>query len=218
MTQYIKLATFAMAIMVLMPSNIASAQDGGAQDSGESPWLIRVRALALIPDESSIITVIGGDVAAQSVFTPELDITYFFTKNIAMELVLTTTNHNITAVGTALGDVDLGDVWLLPPVLTAQYHFDPDGQISPYVGARFNLTLFYGVDAPGGVVTDVDYQDKISFALQAGADYKLEDNWSLNLDTKKVWLNTNVALNGGAIAADVDLDPWILSVGVGYRF
>ena len=44
--------------------------------------------------------------------------------------------------------------------------------------------------------------------------------WSLNLDVKKLWLNTDVKANlgGTALKADVDLNPWIFGVGVGYRF
>ena len=112
-------------------------------DKSAGDWLIRGRAIAVMPEESSTISVIGGEAKVDEAYMPELDISYFFSDNFATELILSTTNHSAQAVGTALGTVDVGDVWLLPPTLTAQYHFAPKTGISPYVGAGINMTLFY---------------------------------------------------------------------------
>lgn len=208
----------AMAIAALGLSSLPFTAH--AQDTGKSAgdWLVRGRVVAVVPDESSTITVIGGEAAVDDAYMPELDISYFFTDNIATELVLTSTKHDAQAVGTALGTVDLGDVWLLPPVLTLQYHFAPKATVSPYVGAGLNLTLFYNSEAPGTTVTDIDYSDNVGPALQAGVDFQINDDWMLNLDIKKVWLDTDVSINGGAIMADVNIDPWIFGIGFGTRF
>ena len=80
-----------------------------------------------------------------------------------------------------------------------------------------NYTVFFGADE-GASVTSVDYDNSFGPALQAGVDYALDDNWMLNLDVKKIWINTDVKFNGGAIAADVDINPWVVGAGVGYRF
>jgi outer membrane protein len=114
------------------------------------------------------------------------------------------------------GALDLGHVWVLPPTLTAQYHFMPAKVISPYVGAGLNYTLFYNVDP--GSYSSVKYDSGFGYALQAGMDYKLDTHWMLNADVKKIFLNTDVSVNGGAVTADVDLDPWVIGLGVGYRF
>ena len=120
-----------------MASSIAHAGDV------EDPLLIRLRGIIAVPDESADIEAIGGDVDVDSFVVPELDISYFFTEKIAAELILATTNHDAVAVDTALGDVDIGDVWLLPPTVTLQYHFSPRGSIRPYVGAGVNLSLIH---------------------------------------------------------------------------
>ena len=111
-----------------------------AQGVGKSAgdWLVRGRAVIVAPDESSTIGVIGGEAAVDEAYMPEVDFSYFFTDNIAAELVLTSTNHDVAAEGTSLGDVDLGDVWLLPPVLALQYHFAPKATVSPYIGGGVN--------------------------------------------------------------------------------
>ena len=196
-----------------------SAYGTATAGSVEDPWLIRVRAIDVVPDESATIKAIGGDAKISNQIVPELDISYFFSENIAAELILATTPHDVTATGTALGNVDLGDVWLLPPTLTLQYHFSPRATIRPYIGAGINYTIFYNED-PGAVV-DVDYDNSVGWALQAGADIPVGDTYFLNFDVKKVFLGTDVTVNAGAagsVGADVDIDPWIFGVGVGRRF
>lgn len=71
---------------------------------------------------------------------------------------------------------------------------------------------------PGGAVTAVDYSDSFGWALQFGVDYKLRDHWYLNADVKKIFLDTDVHLNHGAIEARVEINPWVVGLGVGYKF
>ena len=211
----------AMAAMVLaVGAYDARAQDAGLQGKKAGDILVRVRALGVVPDENdSNITVIGGELDASNTLVPELDFSYFFTDNIAAELILATTPHNISASRTSLGKVDVGDVWLLPPTLTLQYHPFPKSRFSPYVGAGLNLTLFYAEDAAGGTVRSLSFDNfSVGFAAQAGLDYQINDRWSINLDIKKVFIEAEAELNGGAIAGQVDLDPWLFGIGVGYKF
>lgn len=198
-----------LAAAALM-SSTATAKEAG-------DLLVRARAVAVIPDENAT-TSIGGNVEIDNSVVPELDFTYFVTDNIGVELILGTTKHHPKAVGTALGDVELGSVWLLPPTLTLQYHFNPKGDVSPYVGAGVNYTIFYSEKEPAAVVTDIDYSNSFGFALQAGVDVKISEDWYLNLDVKRVWLNTDVKINGGAVTADVDVNPWLFGVGFGTTF
>ncbi|PWE17820.1 OmpW family protein [Marinicauda salina] len=189
-------------------------------DQGE--WRFRVRAITVQPDESADITPIGGDVDIDASVVPEFDISYFLTDNIAAELILGVTPHDVTAVGTSLGDVDLGETTLLPPTLTLQYHFAPDAQFQPYVGAGINYTTFFNEDLPGGSpLASIDYDDSVGAALQAGFDYKINERWFFNVDVKKVWINTDVTIDAGGLGiveADVDIDPVIVGVGVGWRY
>jgi len=215
MKHFLLAATAAVALTgVTAPVALAEAGD----------WQFRIRAITVQPDEGADIATIGGDVDIGSAVVPEFDITYFFTDNIAAELILGVTPHDVEAVGTSVGDLDLGDVTLLPPTLTVQYHFNPEGQYRPYVGAGVNYTLFFNDDLPGNTVLDgIDYDPSLGFALQAGMDYAINERWFLNFDVKKVWINTDVevdattALNA-VVSADVDIDPWIVGVGFGWRY
>jgi len=187
-------------------------------------WQFRVRAITVQPDEGADIQTIGGDVDIDTSVVPEFDISYFFTDNIAAELILGVTPHDVMAVDTAVGDLDLGDVTLLPPTLTLQYHFNPEGQVRPYLGAGVNYTIFFNDDLPSGTILDgIDYDPSFGLALQAGVDYAINERWFLNFDVKKVWINTDVTVDASTalnavVNADVDIDPWIVGVGFGWRY
>ncbi|WP_298915102.1 OmpW family protein [uncultured Algimonas sp.] len=200
------------AAMTVLPAANAAASDV------DDPWLVRVRAISVMPEEDGTIRPIGGTVDIGDQIVPELDISYFVSENIAFELILGVTNHDVNANATSVGDVDLGDVWLLPPTVTAQYHFNPRGGFRPYVGAGVNYTVFFGEDE--GDVTSIDYSNEFGFALQAGADIPINDTWFFNADVKKLWLSTDVKVDAGGVAveADADINPWIVGIGLGRRF
>lgn len=146
-------------------------------------------------------------------YVPELDLTYYFTKNISAELIAATAKHNVSANASKVGST-----WVLPPTLTLQYHFMPDSQFSPYVGAGLNYSWFYGEDAAPGF-TKMGVDGGMGYALQAGFDYWINKNWGFNMDVKYIDLNVDVSVNNGALHAnDVELNPFVVGAGVSYRF
>ncbi|MBX3494236.1 MAG: OmpW family protein [Parvibaculum sp.] len=207
----------AAAALALAAAGFAATPEAQAQQgfSGKSAGdiMVRARIIGAIPDEDAT-TSIGGNVSVSNDWVPEVDFTYFVTDNIALELIAATTRHDVSH--SAAGS--LGKVSLLPPTLTLQYHFMPKERFSPYLGAGVNYTFFYNEDAPGGAITSIDYKNSWGWALQGGVDAALTGNWYANVDVKKIFLSTDVSINGGAVTADVDLDPWIVGFGVGYKF
>ena len=213
-----KKTIFSAFIAILCVFTGLNAQEN---DSESSKWQVRLRGISVTANESATIEAIGGDIEIKGAFVPELDFTYFFSDNWAAELILGTTNHDVKAVETAAGDIKLGDVWLLPPTLTLQYHFATEG-IRPYVGAGFNYTIFYGVDE-GPVADAVDYDNSFGFAFQGGIDFDLTDKWFLNVDAKYITMNTDATVDattalGATVGADVDINPLVIGFGVGMKF
>lgn len=186
-----------------------------------SPWLIRIRAIDVVPYAgSSTITGLGGEVnEISSQIVPELDISYFFSPHVSAELILATSKHDVTATGTSIGNVDLGSVRVLPPTLTLQYHFCPKKLINPYVGFGLNYTNFYDVDS-GPVANSVDYSSSFGPALEIGADIALNKNWMINLDIKQIFMQTDatVVVGNDYYTTTVDVNPVIYGIGIGYRF
>lgn len=193
---------------------LATLAAGHAVAAESSPWLVRMRALHMDPADKS--DPVGGAGAANrltldSKTFPEFDVSYFFTPNLAAELVLTyPQKHDVLLDGKSIGTMKH-----LPPTLLAQYHFRPDAQFRPYVGAGLNYTTMSKVHILDG---NAGLEHKsFGLALQAGADFVLDRNWSLNVDVKKVQIRSDVN-SAGAIISRVKVDPLLLAVGVGYRF
>jgi len=192
----------------------AIASSAGAQQADPGPWLVRLRGVHLDPANKS--DPVGGtgasdriDVNAKNI--PDLDISYFFTPHWATELVLTTPQKQTVY----LDRQNIGSFKQLPPTLTLQYHFAPESRLSPYVGAGVNYTRITDVHLLGGAARLDD--SSVGLALQAGLDYKLDRHWSLNVDVKKIRIDSDVKTDAGKIS-NVQIDPWLFGVGVGYRF
>ncbi|HQR60144.1 MAG TPA: OmpW family outer membrane protein [Methylophilaceae bacterium] len=162
---------------------------------------------------------------------PEVDFSYYVTNNIALELILALGSRhdvNVSGSGGAVNN-SLGDVNLLPPTLTAQWHFMPDQKFDPYVGAgvTYVRSLDTGLKADAGAAGT--YPIRIDHnmwgpAVQLGFDVNMQDRWLVNFDVKKIWLETDVELLATPLKAgyqkidSLDIDPWVISVGVGKKF
>ncbi len=192
-----------------------------AQQKGD--FRMRLRATAVIPQESATISTINGNVDISNTIIPELDFTYFLAKNFSANLILGTTKHEVSAVNTALGNVDLGKVWLLPPTLTLAYHLPVSKEVQPYVGAGVNYTIFYGIK-DGPAIAKTSYKNSFAPAAQLGVDFDISKKLFLNFDVKKLWLSTDATVTtipsvagGATVVADTKINPWLCSFGIGIK-
>jgi len=173
----------------------------------EGPWMVRVRAVNLTSANTDS-TPLGLSINNKTI--PEVDISYFISKNVAVELILTVPQeHTLSSNG-----ANIGTLSHLPPTLLAQYHFDAPG-FKPYLGAGINYTKFSSVNlsVPGA---DID-RNSFGAALQVGVDIPLSGNMYLNFDLKKVYIGTDVSLNGAKLGS-FKVDPVLFGMGVGWRF
>jgi outer membrane protein len=174
----------------------------------------------IAPDESAS-TSIGGDVNISDEAVPSIQLEYFVNDNWSVELLCCVATHDVAAVDTGLGRVDLGRVTHFPPTVTLKHRWTNLGRIEPYVGAGVNYTRFIDNDPPkNGVINHIDYSDSWGPALQAGLDYRLNDHWAINLDVRKLWISTDVDIDSaaGPVRASVDIDPVVVTTALGYRF
>ena len=101
-------------------------------------------------------------------------------------------------------------------MVALQYHFAPTAKVSPYVGAGANYMLFYSGKNKNGFQFKVD--NGFGDALQAGVDVAMTGRWTLNADLKKIFFQTKATDTKAGLKTTVNLDPWVASVGFGYRF
>lgn len=220
--QFFSKAIVSFLCLLIFSSNVYAAD--------HDRWIVRLRGIHISPDDSSgdisvnDTAVSGSGVGVDSDTVPELDITYMITRNIGVELILATSTHTVRARGTlgALGRVINTEV--LPPTLTLQYHFNPEGTIRPYAGIGVNYTKFYdeSVEGPLDISgSDIRLDSSWGLAAQLGVDYMLEDNWFINADIKYIKIDTTAHFNdtlAGEVEVDVDIDPIVFGLGFGKRF
>lgn len=170
---------------------------------------VRVRAIYVAPNESfdSRLDVLEPTVSDSII--PELDLEYFFMKNISTELILAVTKNDIKFKGDKVGST-----WLLPPTLTVKFHPLAGETISPYVGVGVNYTMPFNSNLNG--TPDFNIDNSVGWAAQAGVDVKIKENIYLNFDYKYVKADTKITVGGTKYT--LDLNPNLFGIGVGYRF
>ena len=191
--------------------------------------LIRLRGIMVAPTEKSsgILPAFPADgVKVNNAVTPEVDFTKMLTNNFGLELIAATTKHTASgASGTPAAVGKLASTWVLPPTLTAQYHFAPAAKVRPYVGVGVNYTIFYSEKASSALKTalgntKVKMKSSFGWAAQAGVDFDLNEKMFLNLDVKYIDIDTTARLTttaAGVQRVKISLDPVVFGVGVGFK-
>ena len=195
------LATITTAVVLL--SSAANAYEKG-------DWLLRVGAGNVDPKSSNGL-VVSVDSGAALVFNG----TYFFTPNVAFEILAATPfSHDIKLAAT--GD-KIGETKHLPPTFSLQYHFDTQSAFRPYVGAGLNYTLFFDEEIDSAVASDLSLDASFGLAAQLGADFDISDTMFLNFDLRWIDINTDAELDGSALE-EVEIDPMVYSLTLGWKF
>jgi len=139
---------------------------------------------------------------------------YMMSNNLGFEVLAALPfEHDVTVEG--MGKV--GSTKQLPPTVSVQYYFNPEEKFRPYVGAGLNYTVFFNdttIDALGG---DLELDDSFGLAAQVGFDYDINAKWFLNADIRYINIETTAEI-AAVGTSDVDINPTVISVGVGYKF
>lgn len=214
------------AIAMLASPALAQDEAGDIQ--------VKVLATAVLPDGNidevnvDLVGVTAGlETRASDNYVPTVAAEYFFTENFSIETIAGVTQHDVDATaGLPEGTELVSDGLLLPATVTGKAHFNAGG-IKPYIGAGVAYFIWLDVDdtaagtAPLGV-TNTTLSDEFGFVLQAGVDVPVgEDGFGVTLDAKRYFIGTTASWFVGdtvVISNDHDLDPWVLSAGVSYRF
>ena len=221
----IKVAAIATAALVLGAASPVLAGDNNGN------FMIRLEGTKVVTDDNvNSLSINGGansapgnNASVSDPFIPSATLTYFLNKNVAVELFCCFAKVDVQGTGGLAPFGKVADTWIFPPVLTLQYHFDPVAGFKPYVGAGVEYIHYFNSKPGKNVAGSVDFSDSWGVALQAGVDYQLGGGWYANFDVKKIWLDTDVTWRdplgpGTSIRSNVDIDPLIISAGVGYRF
>lgn len=170
---------------------------------------VRMRAIYVKPSESFDDKLSAANPKVGDDVIPELDLEYFFLKNVSAELIAGVTRNDIK-----LNGAFQGSTWLLPPTLTVKYHPLAGELVSPYVGFGLNVTFPFNSRLNGDQTFSID--NSVGWAAQGGVDIKIKDNLYFNIDYK--YINADTKAKIGGTKYDLALNPNLFGLGIGYRF
>lgn len=209
----------------------AAATPAVAQES-QGKWQVKLLATGVLPDgeiEKVNLDLVGlpgnTQTKANDNYVPTAAIEYFFTPNVSLETICCLTQHDVDGTTGIPGAELVANAKLVPATFTLKYHLNAGG-ISPYIGA--GPTYFLWLDAEPGAAAvaagadDFDMTDELGLALQAGIDIPVGDNGlAVSLDAKRYFVGTTARWYAGGtkvIETEHNLDPWVVSAGVAFRF
>jgi len=174
---------------------------------------------------AAVAATVGPQTQANDNVVPTLAIEYYATNNLSIETICCFTQHHVNGAGGLAGTKLVDHVLILPATVTVKYHL-PLGAIKPYLGAGPALFVVFG-EKPGATatalgVTSVKMSNSLGVALQAGVDIDLgSSGMGLSLDAKKYFIKPSAKFyQGGTLALETkhQLDPWVVSAGLFFRF
>ena len=204
------------AVSALPGEAMLAIISGSALTHESDDVIVRGGAALVSPHESASPSIVGLSSNTQAGFSG----TYMLTDAIGVGLLAATPfTHDVDLRG---GNT-LAEVTHLPPTISLQYYFETISVVTPYVGVGVNAFLVldsdmtrYGRRTLGTNSISVD--NSYGLAFSAGVDVALSDTWSLNAGVWNIDVDTTANVNHGALKIDLDIDPWVYMVGVGYKF
>lgn len=185
-----------------------------AQPAFAQEWFVRAGATYVDPSsDNGHLAGLPADISSDT----QLGITfgYHLNPNVAFELLAATPfSHSVSLQG--LGKV--ANFKQLPPTLNVQYYFMPEAKVSPYIGAGFNYTMVYDVDAVGALAgQNVEIGDSWGMDGQLGLRFNFSNNWDMTIDARYIGIDAGVKLNGVGIGT-AEVNPMVYSLMLGKRF
>lgn len=197
------------AALAVAATGMAHAADGG--------WVVKVGAHVVDP-KSDNGTLAGGAFKATlgSSTRPTVSAEYLFSPHLGLEVLAAAPfRHTVRLNGVRAGSFEH-----LPPTVSLQYHFNPQGPVSPFLGVGLNYTLVFNEHTTGPLAgTRLSVGDSFGPAVHAGVDFRLNDRWLFTADAR--WMNIDAkakAKVNGTSVGTVHVDPLVYGVAVGYRF
>ena len=209
---------------------VLSSLSGGAYAHEAGEFFIRAGSATARPTEGSDNVLGMGGFNVSNNTQLGLTFTYMATDNIGIELLAATPfSHSVGVKGMpgpfAGLNGKLADIKHLPPTLSAVYYpLDSSSAFQPYVGLGLNYTWFFDTEltsaAEGKGFSGFDLDDSWGLAGQVGMDYMLTDNLLFNAHVRYIDIETTgtTSFGGREVKVDVDVDPWVYMVALGYKF
>lgn len=219
------------SLALLIIASVTAAPYAAAFEKGD--LVLRGGLTTVSPDESSSNIFVGSDLGVNVSVDNDtqlgLNLAYFITDKINIEVLAATPfNHDVNfGVSDPLGTGDkLGEVTHLPPTVTLNYYLnDAASPFQPYIGAGLNYTIFFDEEFTslndGAGLKNLSLDDSFGLSAQVGVDYMINENWLVNGSLRWIDIDTDASFNLNGTEGRVDsieIDPWVYTLSIGYRF
>ncbi|MDO9451432.1 MAG: OmpW family outer membrane protein [Stagnimonas sp.] len=198
----------AAALLLALSAVTMAPQIQAASDEGR--WLVR-GGISHVEPKADNGQLSVGNISVNPHFDPSLNVGYFVTPNWAVDVLLALPfEHEFSINGSKAGSTSQ-----LPPTVSLQYHFLPSAKVQPYVGVGANLTLFMDEQLRSG--NELKLEPSVGLAAQVGLDIPLNAKWRVGFDARYIDIDSKASVDGQDVGT-VEIDPYVLSVNLGYRF
>jgi outer membrane protein len=162
-------------------------------------------------------TLLGAQSDIDGGGAPTLSGSWYVNDNIAVELwgAAGKFDHRVKLDGAKAGTISQQ-----PVALSGQYHFGTHDQaIRPYVGLGYYESNVNDEDFDPALTGDrhVGVGTPKGAIASAGVDFNINERWFARADARYMQGDADVKLAGEKIG-EVQLDPWVVGVGIGTRF
>lgn len=180
---------------------------------------VDVMGFATYVDLSGGDVILGDDSANLNFDTDQgfgLGINLFLTRRLSAEF----TASEIKPDGRLSSGDQIVDTQLdmLPITAVAQYHFNPEGRLDPYVGMGIAYIIFdeFTSKDPDVDFSDVDVRNDYGAVFNAGLSFEFGFGFSVMGDIKYVPVENKITTTVGE--TKFDFNPLIISAGLAVRF
>lgn len=208
----------------------------------QGDFIFRVGAATVNPDDSSSLVTAGilgavpnSGLSIDSNTQVGLTASYMLTDKLAIGILAATPfSHDVELTGNGIAGAvpaltngtKIASIKHLPPTVSLQYFFlDATSKFQPYAGIGINYTIILDEDLSSGAeavlgADDLDVDNSVGLSFQFGVDYQLNDKWLVNATVWNIDIDTEASFDSavGKVKADLDIDPWVYMVSVGYKF
>jgi outer membrane protein W len=191
------------------------------------PWQARIGLSAVRPHDRSSVEL--GQTSALDVKSGtgiQLGLVYQFATRWAVELSYDRSRFDLDVTSQGTPVMKAGNSTLAVTSLALEYRYFTVSRVHPYLGVGAHLAELAGFSASADLLSagfsGISFGRSASVTLLAGLDVDVTDRISVTTSLRFHDFATDATpkLQTGTSwqSLRVDVDPWVLAVGAGYRF
>jgi len=210
---------------VLIALSVALATLPVTASAEDDPWQIRFAVVSMDPSGSSVIVPETGErisYESSNGLGFAIDLEYRVSRRFGIDFGVISSSPGIEVAVNAqpLSVSASADITITPVYAALNIHLTPDSRFDLYIGPMLAYVIYNSFElvAGPGLREEFSTQNGLGIGAVLGLDIGLgSGRWSINGAIRYLDTTLEASSSDGGVGK-TDIDPTILSVGVGYRF